>query len=224
MKAEDRKDLSGQVFGRLTAISYDGKDKSRHSKWSCICECGNELVVLGTNLLKGNTKSCGCLQKEIMSERGILKGLSMTPEYSAWRAAVSRCTNSTNKFYSNYGGRGITICEEWLPPAEVGFLKFLEDMGQSNGLTLERIDVNIGYSKENCKWEDWYTQNYNQRKRSTNTSGKTGVTFCKLRNKWKASIDFKGVHKSLGSYNTFEEAKAAREQAEIELDGKLKGH
>lgn len=93
-----------------------------------------------------------------------------------------------------------------------------------SGLSLDRIDVNGDYSTENCRWADASTQAYNQRMRCTNTSGKTGVTWNKKKNKWYVTISHEGKRVYVGAYNAFEDAVKARENAEIEYYGSLKGH
>ena len=218
------KDLTGEHFGRLEVIRYaDEKTSSGNYKWVCKCSCGETTTVSSSSLIQGTTTSCGCYAEEIRGKSSITHGLANTPEYGAWKYAISRCYNPENSHYDNYGGRGITVCEEWNQPAGEGFLKFCEDMGKSNGLTLERVDVNKGYSKENCIWADRFTQGYNTRQHKTNSSGKTGVSENKD-GTWQAYINFKGKRHALGEYKNFEDAVKARENAEIKYYGKLKGH
>lgn len=216
-------DLTGQRFGRLVAIEKNGQNKAKQYKWLCLCDCGNEHTVVGTQLVEGKSSSCGCYAKEVAGDATRIHGMAKTPEYGAWKNAIARCYNPNNKKYKDYGGRGINVCDEWNQIAEIGFIKFYEDMGPSHGLTLERVDVNLGYSKENCIWDNRYNQGYNQRMQTGNTSGKTGVS----QNKdgtWQAYINFEGKRYPLGEYKTFEGAKSAREAAEIKYYGKLKGH
>jgi len=221
------KDLTGEVFGRLTVVRYtDEKTSSGNYRWLCLCSCGDETIVSSSALVQGTTKSCGCYNIEVVKEKSTTHGMSNTPEYGAWKNAVRRCCNEKDANWENYGGRGINMCDSWSPPAEIGFTNFYNDMGPCNGLTLERVDVNLGYSKENCVWEDTYTQGYNQRIQSgkqANTSGKTGVSENKD-GTWQSYINFEGKRYPLGNYATFDAAKAARESAEIKFYGKLKGH
>ena len=123
-------------------------------------------------------------------------------EYIAWSNMLSRCRNKNNPRYSDYGGRGITVCTRWL-----FFDNFLEDMGVCSNpdLTLDRIDNNLGYTKENCVWNTRSKQQRNQRLRNTNTSGYKGVWYRKNRDRWIAEC----LEKYLGSYKTKEEASAA---------------
>lgn len=216
-------DLIGKKFGRLVVVEKYGKNKGRQIIWLCKCECGNDHSVVGTVLVSGKSNSCGCLLREVSSKTNYIHGMASTAEYNAWKAAISRCYNPENKYFYNYGERGIDVCGDWQPPSEIGFIKFYEDMGPSNGLTLERVDVNLGYSKENCIWDNRYNQGYNTRQHQSNSSGKTGVSETKD-GTWQSYINFEGKRYTLGKYTTFEAAKSAREAAEIKYYGKLKGH
>lgn len=215
------KDLKGEIFGRLMAVEPVGKNNAGQYIWKCLCSCGNEHTVTGTALVEGATKSCGCLAKEVCGKASLTHGMSHSPEYHAWKNALYRCTKPFNAAYSDYGGRGIQVCERWSEPLPVGFLNFLEDMGPSNGLTLERVDVNGNYSPENCIWADTYQQGYNTRMHSSNTSGVTGVSELKD-GRWQAYINYLGKRYPLGYHNTFEQAVKARQDAELKYYGKLK--
>lgn len=217
-------DLTGQIFGRLTAIEADGVNKAGQYIWLCSCACGNSHSVTGTQLVEGKTRSCGCYAKEVCGKASITHGRANTPEYGAWKNAIARCHDPENKAYENYGGRGIKVCERWQGLAEIGFLNFLEDMGKRpEGASLDRVDVNGDYHPNNCRWTDVYTQGYNTRQNSSNSSGKTGVSENKD-GTWQAYINYKGKRHPLGEFKTFEEAVTAREKAEIKYYGELKGH
>ena len=149
-------DLTGQVFNRLTVVSYAGKNKYRCSLWNCICVCGNEKVVHSSNLKRGWTQSCGCLFKEMIrtlnTKHGHHKSGYTSPTYVSWRIMVQRCTNFNYIQYKDYGGRGITVCDRW-SDTDNGFINFLSDMGERpKGLVLSRININENYSPENCRW------------------------------------------------------------------------
>ena len=214
-------DLVNKVFGRLTVTKSIGKNKAGQYIWECQCSCGNIHETTGTSLVQGYTKSCGCYAKEVRGKANTTHGLSHTPEYGAWKNAIARCYNTNNKKYADYGGRGISVCSGWMEEAPLGFLNFMEDMGKSNGLTLERVDVNKGYCPENCIWADVFTQGYNTRMHSSNTSGRTGVSELKS-GKWQVYINVKGKRLSLGTYSDFEVAVKTREAAEIKYYGEVK--
>src|SRR5215203_343786 len=119
--------LTGIRFGRLVAIKR-GETVNGRVMWICQCDCGVETVVRGTALTDGNSKSCGCLRRDTISEiakRQGTHGLSRTVEYPVWRTMIARCYNSKSRCFRYYGGRGITVCERW----RNSFEAFLEDMG-----------------------------------------------------------------------------------------------
>lgn len=156
-----RLDVTGQKFGRLLALSFSRVGPSRDAMWNCRCDCGNELEVLLPSLRRGNTKSCGCWQRESKIGRKATHGKSETPTWVAWSSMKARCLNRTNTGYKDYGGRGILICQRWLD----SFENFLEDMGERpDGLSLERLDVNGNYEPSNCKWATDKEQKRNQRR------------------------------------------------------------
>lgn len=152
-----RTDLLGRRFGRLIALEYIiGK------RWRCRCDCGNELTVMTCHLRRGDTNSCGCLQKELLSKRRKTHGHSHgTAEYAAWHHMKQRCEDVNHPAYKNYGARGITVCERW----RKDFTAFLADMGLKPHprLTLERVNNEKGYSPENCTWATYYQQIHNRR-------------------------------------------------------------
>ena len=151
------KDITGKKFERLLVIEIAENKKGR-IKWLCRCDCGNNIIVPGCQLKNGHTKSCGCYEKEQTKIRMTTHGLSKTKTYGIWLSMRRRCTDPKNKNYHNYGGRGISYDPKWNT-----FEGFYEDMGESNGLTLDRIDVNGNYEKFNCRWVSYKVQNNNRR-------------------------------------------------------------
>lgn len=151
-------DRIGQRYGRLTVIRQAGW---KPVKWHCLCDCGNEIDVISYNLGNGNTQSCGCLQKDKTSCIRKTHGMATSHLYSVWSGMKSRCYNSKNKRYTQYGGRGIIICDEWLDSFE-NFMDWAMSNGYADGLTIDRIDVNGCYCPDNCRWATWKEQGRNK--------------------------------------------------------------
>lgn len=145
-------DISGIKYGRLLVESFNGR-KNSQSYWNCVCDCGNNCVINGAKIKNGHTKSCGCLLKEERGKKSITHGRSHTPEHNVWMAMKSRCYNQKNKSYTDYGERGVIMCERWL--GKDGFINFLYDMGErpSNKHEIEREDNNGIYDPQNCSWQ-----------------------------------------------------------------------
>ena len=151
----------GNTYGRLTVVRRDGVH-GKNAMWLCQCSCGSQPMrrVSGSNLLAGKTVSCGCAAAE--NKRGRTHGMSNTRVYRIWRSMKNRCLLKTDPFYYRYGGRGITVCDEWMT-----FEGFYADMGDppTEAHTLDRRLTNGNYDKSNCRWA---TQKEQQNNRSSN--------------------------------------------------------
>lgn len=155
-------DLTGQKFGRLTVIEQYGRNKHNEIVWLCRCNCGKINIISSYTLRSGHTKSCGCLRTEKSRQRLTKHGFRKSKTYRTWSNIITRCTNPNYRFYKDYGGRDIRVCERW--SGKNGFIHFLEDMGECPpGLTIDRINNNLGYYKENCRWIEQKQNNRNKR-------------------------------------------------------------
>lgn len=164
-------DHTGEKFGRLTAVRLVERRDSRNHLWEWSCECGVVVVVGIRSVVKGASRSCGCLRSEMLSARNEKHGMSKLHkrEYRTWKDMRSRCNNPNNKDFSNYGGRGISVCERWND-----FSAFLLDMGcRPEGMTIDRIDVDGNYEPKNCRWATQKTQANNKRNNRILDNGKT---------------------------------------------------
>lgn len=155
------KDLTDQYFGRLHVIERAENSKDGRARWLCECECNNRKIILGKHLVSGKIQSCGCLQKESITKHGMCG----TRIYSIYRGMKDRCYNQNMSEYPNYGGRGITICDEWLNDPSA-FFKWSLDNGYSDDLTIDRKDNDGNYCPENCQWSTFVEQ---QNNKSNNT-------------------------------------------------------
>lgn len=159
-------DLTGNKFGKLTVICRKGSNDKGNAMWKCICDCGNVVVVNSNHLRSGNTCSCGCT-------RGEKHGLTNTRIYRIWQAMKNRCYNQNVVHFGDYGGRGITVCEEWKNSFSA-FYDWAISNGYSDELTIDRIDFNGNYEPSNCRWVNMKMQNNNTRHNRTIT--KNGET------------------------------------------------
>lgn len=160
-------DMIGKKYGRLLVLEYVGS-KEKNGKYTryykCKCDCGKEKEIAGARLRNGTTKSCGCYRKEYVTKSNLTHGMTKTRIYRIYRSMIDRCYNKNNKFYYDYGERGITVCEEWKGLG--GFENFYEwsmSHGYSDELTIDRIENDKGYSPDNCRWTDYQTQANNKR-------------------------------------------------------------
>ncbi len=164
------KEMIGQKYGRLTVA--ERVENNRHSQmvFRCECDCGNQTVIVAMSLRSGHTKSCGCLMKDVASERlkgnqlgvkhGDCQAGNQTAEHRCWVSLFQRCYNPENNNYHKYGARGISVCSRWFE-----YENFLSDMGRkpSTVHSIDHIDNDGNYEPANCRWATWVEQNNNQR-------------------------------------------------------------
>lgn len=150
-------DITGRKYGKLTVLR-----RVKSTTWECRCDCGTVKHVLKCNLVTGNTTSCGCVYKASIGNRTRTHGASHSTEYYRYHHMVNRCYNTNYKQYADYGGRGITVCPQWL--GRGGFEQFLMDMGPCpKNLSLDRIDNAGNYTPDNCRWASRKMQMRNKR-------------------------------------------------------------
>ena len=156
--------LMSQKFGKLTVIEKADNNKQGKQMWVCKCDCGKIKVkpVTTNDLKSGKVKSCGCLYLESNKGRRLSHGLTHSRIYNIWQGLLSRCYYSKNVAFKNYGGRGITVCEEWRNDFKA-FYNWSISNGYSEKLTLDRINSNGNYNPSNCRWVSMKEQENNRR-------------------------------------------------------------
>lgn len=197
----------GMLFPKPTSLK-----KAKYGLYKCFC--GKEFKTQMWSVKNGLTTSCGCYHKKQASISASLlhttHGQTNHPIYKVWYHMIDRCNNPKNISYNNYGGRGITVCSEWL-----SIENFIQDMFPSykKGLTIDRKNNDLGYSKDNCRWSTSFVQSRNTRiLKSTNTSGYRGVSFIKRLNKFQVNIMVNNVPMYLGLFDSAIEGAMAYNQ------------
>lgn len=153
------KDITGERFGRLTVKGIGVRVRGAFA-WFCLCDCGGSVTVETGALRSGNTTSCGCFGRDQRIKAQTKHGMHLHPAYRSWTAMKKRCDAPTTVGYAEYGGRGITYCDQWK-----GFEVFWDDMGATwlPGLSIDRIDSDGNYEPSNCKWSTPKEQANNRR-------------------------------------------------------------
>lgn len=204
-------DIVGMQFNYLKVLEFYGRNKHKKKLYKCYCtRCGNEKIMIGTEVKNGYSKSCGCLNKVSHSKK---HGMTGTLIYNKWKGMKQRCYNSNYDFYSAYGGRGIKVCDEW----KDDFMQFYKDMGDVpfEGAELDRINNDDDYKPSNCRWVS-HEENSNNRRKYYNKTGYTGVTYKPHLNKYQAQLYKNKKFIYLGVYETAEEAHLAYKKAKNE--------
>lgn len=155
-------DITNNKYGNLIVIKRVENDKYNNAQWLCKCICGNECVVLGYHLRTGHTSSCGCSHSSKIGKLNpsYKHGKRNTRLYKIYYNMKDRCYNAKNKRYSNYGGKGIIICNEWLEDFE-NFYSWAMQNGYEDNLTIDRINNDGNYEPCNCRWITKQAQNWN---------------------------------------------------------------
>jgi len=164
------RNLVGCKFERWTVVDYAVRNKFGFAMWKCQCECGTINIVCENTLIRGKSKSCGCIAKEVHSARGRHHESHNNSTYSSWIHMNSRCNNPNSNGYNNYGGRGIKICDRWKI-----YENFRDDMGEKPGseYSIDRIDNDGNYEPDNCRWSTFKEQMNNQGNKICPLCGKT---------------------------------------------------
>jgi hypothetical protein len=190
------RNITGQKFGRLTAIKFvEIRNKNKHF-WEFKCDCGNTTVTQKTGVMGGHTTSCGCFRKEVAGDKARVHGMSNHYLYDTWLQMRSRCHNPDDEAYHYYGARGIKVCQEW----RNSFPTFVKDMGERPpNMSLDRINNDGDYSKQNCRWATQSEQLRNYRRNVKveyqgsnyclkDICAKLGINYNWADNQWKKGL------------------------------------
>ena len=205
------KNETGNRYGRLTVIKEADRSNKR-ARWLCQCDCGNKVVVIGKNLRNGNTKSCGCLNRELFLKSSITHGLSKHSLYSRWKSIKGRCYTESHTSYPYYGAIGIRVCPEWRHSFPA-FLSWCLRNGWQTGLEIDRKDNKGDYCPQNCHFVSHRDNVLNQRLlRITNKSGYQGVGCHNETGRFTSYITINKKQQYLGFFATAKEAAIVRDK------------
>jgi len=180
----------------------NGKTRCRVGIYECP-DCNSHIKVRTAHVKAGNTKKCRSCSTKKHGQYG-------TRLYNIWDQMKQRCLNSNKPEYGYYGAKGVTVADEWID--FVGFQEWALNSGYTDELTIDRIDSDKGYSPDNCRWADLYTQAANKSIKSNNTSGNTGVYYKEDKEKWESRVGWKNKINILGHFDTKEDAILARDK------------
>lgn len=205
--------LIGKRFGRLSVV---GKEEGTgRSRWVCICDCGVTKSVVGSYLTstRSPVRSCGCLQKETAASMRTTHGDSSSRLYNIWRGMHARCKSNAEQNVNSYRGKGIVVCEEW--ESYTVFKEWAESSGYSDDLSIEREDISVGYSPDNCTWIPLGDQARNRGVYSNNTTGHQGVVYLNPKEGTKRSPSYAAIWNENGKpkKRSFSIAKYGEDQA-----------
>lgn len=219
-------DLVGRKYNFLEVISRHETDVR---KWMCKCDCGKITATSRQRLENGRSKSCGCMKSELLAKAFTIHGAAgngeNNPTYQSYVAMLHRCYDNKRFGWERYGGRGIIVDEEsWLLPSPDGYLNFLKEMGvRPENTSLDRIDSDGNYCRDNCRWSNRRTQGYNKSfaKKKNSTSKYRGVSLRKKEGTWMARIGsgVNGGYEYLGDFSSEELAALAYNKRAVEIHG-----
>lgn len=208
----------GNIYNGIEILEFSHTDKNGKRRFKAKCPyCNNEFITLGTSIVNGRTKSCGCLNKKLAGDRARKHGYSGTHIYNVWKGMKSRCRDKSYHAYHRYSGRKIKVCKEW----DNDFIAFYNDMAPTyfEGAELDRVDNDADYKPSNCRWVT-HKENSNNRGKYKNNSGYTGVFFSKKNQTYQVNLSHNRKVIYIGSYKTLEKAVNARKEFIIEFNNK----